>query len=208
VEIVVVLAFPVAFALALAYPHRRGRLSALRRLWLPALLLGALLLADELVTLRGTWGAPKREADPLLHASLARAGWPGLCLELVLWILVWALFIDGLEALRLRISRLATATATVLRCARFFTICALAMGDLDGLTSWTHTPAFVYRASSGLLAVVYRYAPRAIADFPLAYVLYPALVFGAVCTVAHIGIGHFGRRVAGVVEPIRLLSMR
>lgn len=174
-----------AFVLAVAYLSWRGHLAPLRTHWVPALLILTFSVPDGLVTLRGTWGNPFREADPFVRAFLMWAGWRGLCAALIIWILGWTMALDMLESLRLRATGL---LGELLSLAQLYTLYALALGHLDGLTSWTHDPAIVYHASSGLLDALQRYVPWTMTVFPLAYVLYPCLFFGAVCTLAHASI--------------------
>src|SRR5258708_5293848 len=93
-----------AFALSALYLRRCGHLRLLSgACWLPALLIVAFSLPDALATLSGTWNAPSREADPFVGIFLTWAGWRGLCLALMIWILGWTLVLDGLETVRLRL---------------------------------------------------------------------------------------------------------
>lgn len=192
-QAVLVLALLLAFGLALVFLRRRRHLVRLRPLCLPALLLAAFCVPDALLTLQGTWGKAAREADPFVRAFLAAAGWRGLCAAFVVWILGWTLVIDGLETLRARLpERLGPVAAS----GQLYILYAVALGHLDGLTSWTHAPLVVYRASAGLLAALARDAPRAVSAFPLAYVLYPAVVYGALFAAAHALIAVTGRHLA------------
>lgn len=192
-QAILVLALLLAFGLALAFLHHRRHLARLRPLCLPALLLAAFCIPDAVLTLRGTWADAAREADPFVRAFLAWHGWQGLCAAFVVWVLGWALVIDGLETLRARLpERLGPLAAS----GELYILYAVALGHLDGLVSWTHAPAVVYRASAGLLAAVARDAPRVVSAFPLAYVLYPALVYGALFAAAHALIAVTGRHLA------------
>jgi hypothetical protein len=182
-QAVLITALLAAFALALLYLRRRGHLRLLSGdCWLPALLIVAFSLPDALVTLSGTWNAPSREANPFVGIFLTWAGWRGLCLALLLWILGWTLVLDGLETLRLR---LPPHLAPLVRTAQLFLLYALAMGHLDGFSAWTHVPAAFYAASNGLLALLRQHAAWTMPSYALAYVLYPALIFGALCAAAH-----------------------
>lgn len=197
-----VAALTCAFVVAVAYLSWRGHLAPLRTHWMPALLVVAFGVPDALVTLRGTWGNPSREADPLLRVFLAWAGWRGLCAALVIWIFGWTLALDGMEMLRVHLAGRAPRLVSL---AQLYTLYALALGHLDGLTSWTHDPAIVYHASSHLLTALHQYLPWTMSIFPLAYVLYPCLFFGAVFTLAHEGIvvsarDWRGRGLAGATQ--------
>jgi hypothetical protein len=187
-----IMALLAAFALSALYLRRRGHLRLLSgACWLPALLIVAFSLPDALATLSGTWNAPSREADPFVGIFLTRAGWRGLCLALMIWILGWTLVLDGLETVRLR---LPPRLAPLPRAAQLFLLYALAMGHLDGFSSWTHVPAAFYAASNDLLAVLRQHAAWTMPSYALAYVLYPALVFGALCAAAHALLTARGRR--------------
>ncbi len=182
-----------AFALALLYLRWRGHLSLLSGwFWLPALLVVGLSVPDALATLAGTWGAPAREADPFLRFFLTWDGWPGLCLALALWMLGWALALDGLETLRLRLSPRA---ALLPRAGQLYILYALAVGHLDGFAAWTHVPLAFYLASNDLLAVLRSYAAWTMPSFAVAYVLYPSLVYGALCALLHLLITTRGRHL-------------
>jgi hypothetical protein len=200
-QVALVAALSGAFLAAVAYLSWRGHLAPLRTHWAPALMILAFSVPDGLVTLRGTWAVPAREADPFVRAFLVWGGWKGLCAALVIWILGWTAALDGMEEVRLRVGG---SLARIASLAQIYTLYALALGHLDGLTSWTHDPAFVSDVSSGLLNGLRQYAPWTMTVFPLAYVLYPCLFFGAVFTLAHVGIAgsaREGRGLAGASRP-------
>jgi hypothetical protein len=182
-QVTLVCALLLAFGVALLYLHRRGRQALLRSLWVPALGVVALSMPDALVTLQGTWAAPTNEANPFVAVFLRWLGWRGLCLAFPLWILGWTLFLDALESWR---QRLSLRRAHWIGQLQLFTVYALAMGHLDGLSSWTHVPALFYHASNAVVSLLLQHGPWPLDVFPLGYVLYPSLVFGAACVLAHV----------------------
>ncbi len=175
----------VASLASLAYLGWRRHLAMLRALYLPAILIVVFGVPDALLTLRGNWAVPTREANPFIAAFLRWAGWRGLCLAFALWISGWTLALDGLETLQ---RRLPGRCGAWVRTAQLYMLYAVALGHLDGLTSWTHAPAAVYRASWGLLAELREHAAWSMPIFPLAYLLYPALTYAVLFTLVHGGI--------------------
>lgn len=179
-----------AFAVSTAYLRYRGHRALLHAIWLPAILVLAFCLPDALVTLQGTYTRPWYEANPFTRAFLMSAGWRGLCAAFFLWVLGWALVVDGIEELRIHLPELISASliSKLLRATQLYTVYAVAAGHLDGFASWTHAPAMVYIASTGLLVMLQQHAAWSMPVYPLAYLLYPSLVFGAVLTVCHYGV--------------------
>jgi hypothetical protein len=181
-QIALLLAIALAAGLGIRYLNWRDHLASLRAIWLPLLGFVVFGVCDALVTLQGTWQAPWREGNPSMRAFLLWAGWWGQCLGSALWILAWALALDGMETLRARIS---PRGAGLLGALRLWVVYALALGHLNGLVSWTRSP----RAIAAIFAWFYA-AWRERAAWlgmlsPLGYPLYSGLFFGGLCALAH-----------------------
>lgn len=191
-SVLLVLAHVVAYALAYLYLRWRRHARILRTgLLVPLAILVAYSIPEALSTLRGTWNNPTNEADAGIRLFLTWAGWKGLCLYLMLWIVGWALALDALESLRSQGGR---RRAVIFGFAQLFLLYALAMGNLDGYSSWTEHPSFFYHASADLVLALWQHIPAAHAMVQLTYVMYPPLMFAMVCTLAHGGVVALGRR--------------
>jgi hypothetical protein len=198
-QIVLVTSLLAAFCLALAYLRWRGHLGLLRALYVPAVLLVAFSIPDALLTLGGVGGSAAREANPYVRAFLVWAGWRGLCLAFATWVLGWTLYLDILETLR---ERLLGRAASALRLVQLYTLYALALGHLDGLSAWTHSPVVIYDASWGLLAALRLHAAWSMPSFPLAYLLYPALTYALACTLLHAALASMAGRLRRNAEAL------
>lgn len=184
----------LAYALAILYLlWRRHGGSLLRLTWVPAGLFAVFAPLDALVTLQGTWNFPWQEAEPTMRAFLLWQGWRGVCIGFVAWILGGVLFVDALEAPRLRLNY---RGRTLVGWLQIYTLYALAMGDLDGLLSWTQLPTGLSRLFSAVAEMSNHWLPWSIGGAGLGYLVGPSLFFGALCTVTHIGVKALARSAA------------
>lgn len=182
---VLLLAILLALALAIAYLWRRGRLSSLRALAVPLAVAVVFGTLDGLVTLSGTYYYPTIEGNPTLRAILLWGGWLGLCLWSVLWVFAWALVLDGLESLRLRLPW--SGARVLLGGARLYIAYVLAMLHLSDVISWTGSPALLEQVITGFLGWLAVHALGLAMASPIGDYLYVGLVFGALCTILHVG---------------------
>ena len=183
-QIVLLLSILVALTLAVAYLWRRGRLSSLRALAVPLALSVVFGTLDGLVTLRGTYYNPWREGNPTLRAVLLWGGWLGLCLWSVLWVFAWALVLDGLESLRLRLA--GSGAKVLLRGAQLYIFYALAMLHLSDVISWIGWPTLLNQITIQFLGWLANHAPGLFTISPIGDYLYVGLFFGALCTIIHV----------------------
>ncbi len=194
-RIVLFVAIFLAYVLAVLYLRwRQHGGSLLRLVWAPAALFGVFAPLDALVTLQGTWNLPWEEAEPTMRALLLWEGWRGVCLGFAAWILGGALFVDALESPRLR---LRARGGTLVGWLQLYILYALAMGDLDGLLSWTHQPAALYQLFSSVATQCNHWLPWTIGGSGLGYLVGPSLFFGALCTGVHIAVTALAHPTAG-----------
>lgn len=199
-RIVLFVGIALAYALVILYLRwRRHSGSLLRLAWAPALLFGVFALLDALVTLQGTWNLPWNEAEPTLRALLLWEGWRGVCIGFVVWILGSAIFVDALESPRLRLSY---RSRTFVGWLQLYTLYALAMGDLDGMLSWTHQPTGLYQLFSAVATSFNHWLPWSVGGAGLGYLVGPSLCFGAMCTAIHISVVRLAQPATQVSEVV------
>ncbi len=165
--------------------HRLGWLGYARPWLVPIALFAVFGSLDAWVTMSGTWNAPWREGNPSIRAFMEWGGWWGQCIATAVWIAGWSLFVVGLGGLARRLpGRWGTLAST----GPLLTLYALALGHLDGLLSWTGSPAWL----AGLFAAFERFlgekAAWLVAASPFGMPLYTGLFFGGLCTVLHLGV--------------------
>jgi hypothetical protein len=184
-QIVLLLSILLALTLATAYLWRRGRLSSLRALAVPLALSVVFGTLDGLVTLGGTSFSPWLEGNYTLRAVLQWGGWLALCLWSVLWVFAWALVLDGLESLRLRLA--GSGARVLLRGAQLYLFYALAMLHLSDVNSWIGWPALLNQITIQFLGWLANHAPGLLTISPIGDYLYVGLFFGALGTILHVG---------------------
>lgn len=192
-QIVLFGAILLAYIVAVLYLRwRRHGISLLRLAWAPAALFAVFLPLDASVTLQGAWNLPWKEAEPTMRAFLLWQGWRGACIGFFAWILGSALCVDALEASRLRLGSRGGALVGWLQ---IYILYALAMGDLDGLLSWTRHPDGLFDLFSTVATLSNQVLPWSIGGAGIGYLVGPSLFFSAICAVAHVGVVAMARAV-------------
>jgi len=120
-----------------------------------------------------------------MRALLLWEGWRGVCLGFAAWILGSAIFVDALESPRLRLRH---RSRTLVGWLQIYTLYALALGDLDGMLSWTQQPTGLYQVFSAIATLFNTLLPWSVGGTGLGYLVGPSLFFGAICTALHFGI--------------------
>ena len=121
-------------------------------------------------------------------------GWWGQCVATAAWIIGWSLFVDGLGLLG---RRLTGRWGTLVSHGPLLTLYALALGHLDGLLSWTDSPACLADLFLAFERFLRGKAAWLTAFSPFGTPLYTGLFFGGICTVLHCGVVSALKRNAG-----------
>jgi hypothetical protein len=181
-QIILLLTIGASVGLVLGYLHWRGRLGYVRPWLIPAALFAVFGSLDAWVTMSGTWNAPWREGNPSIRVFMEWGGWWGQCVATAAWIVGWSLFVVGLGTLG---RRLPGRWGTLVSYGPLLTLYALALGHLDGLLSWTDSPAWL----AGLFLAFERFlrekAAWLAAVSPFGMPLYTGLFLGGICAVLH-----------------------
>jgi hypothetical protein len=167
-QVILLLTIGVSIGLVVGYLRWRGRLDYVRPWLIPAALFAVFGSLDAWVTMNGTWNAPWREGNPSIRVFMEWGGWWGQCIATAAWIVGWSLFVDGLGSLG---RRLPGRWGTLASYGPLLTLYALALGHLDGLLSWTDSPAWLVVVS------------------PFGMPLYTGLFLGGICALLHNLIG-------------------
>lgn len=188
-ELTLVGVIGAAMGLIYAFLRLRGHRSVLRHVWLPALLWAIFGPLDALVTIVGTWGAPWREANPLLRAWLLWDGWVGQVIYTFLYVLIWAALIIGLEELCRRVGGV---WVYLLGAAQLLILYRLALEHFYGFLSWTPYNQLAWR----FIAFFAARMPWLFSDSFVGYVLDFATALAAICVALHLTIAALLRRIA------------
>ncbi len=184
-QVILLLTIGVSIGLVVDYLRRLGRLGYARPWLIPISLFVLFGSLDAWVTLSGTWNAPWREGNPSIRAFMEWGGWWGQCVATALWIIGWSLFVDGLGTLG---RRLPGRWGTLVSHGPLLTLYALAVGHLDGLLSWTGSPAWLADLFLAFERFLREKATWLVAVSPFGMPLYSGLVFGGMCALLHEGI--------------------
>jgi len=183
-QIILLLTIGASIGLVAGYLHRRGRLGYVRPWLIPISLFAVFGSLDAWVTMSGTWNAPWREGNPSIRVFMEWGGWWGQCVATAAWIIGWSLLVDGLGLLG---RRLTGPWGTLVSYVPLLTLYALALGHLDGLLSWTGSPAWL----AGLFLAFERFLREEVAWLvafsPFGTPLYTGLFFGGMCALLHSG---------------------
>ncbi len=193
-QVILLLTIGASIGLVIIYLHRLGRLGYVRPWLIPIALFAVFGSLDAWVTMSGTWNAPWREGNPSIRAFMEWGGWWGQCIATAVWIVGWSLLVDGLGWLG---RRLPGRWGTLVSYSPLLTFYALAIGHLDGLVSWTGSPAWLADLFGTFERFLREKATWLVASSPFGMPLYTGLFFGGLCALLHSGIAAGLKRNSG-----------